>query len=162
MIILIMGVSGSGKTTIGKLLSEQTQINYYDADDFHPQSNIHKMANNIPLTDTDRLPWLENLAKKIAAWEHSGGAILACSALKERYRKILSSSSKTVFWVYLSGSFDLIKSRIESRTGHFMDTALLQSQFDTLEIPKYGLEIPVDHTPEEIVNRIISKLKTHE
>lgn len=162
MMILIMGVSGSGKTTIGKLLSEQIQINYYDADDFHPESNIHKMANNIPLTDKDRLPWLEKLAKKIAVWEASGGAILACSALKEDYRKILSSTSKTIFWVYLSGSFSLIKSRIENRTGHFMNTSLLKSQFDTLEIPNYGLEISIKHPPQKIINCIISKLKTHE
>ena len=162
MIILIMGIRGSGKTTIGKLLSEETQINYYDADDFHPQSNIHKMTNNIPLTDKDRLPWLESLAKKIAIWESSGGAILACSALKEDYRKILSSASKNVFWVYLSGSYNLIKSRIENRTGHFMNTSLLESQFHTLEAPNYGLEISIEHPPKEIINRIISKLKTHE
>ena len=162
MTILIMGVSGSGKTTIAQLLSEQTHITYYDADDFHPQSNIDKMANSIPLTDTDRLPWLENLATKIATWNASGTAILACSALKESYRKTLASKSDSILWVYLSGSFEVIKSRMESRHGHFMNASLLQSQFDALEVPNYGIEISIENDPEEIIQQILSKLNTHD
>jgi len=160
--IIIIGVSGCGKTTVGKLLSEKTGMPYYDADDFHSQANIKKMKNNISLTDEDRLPWLQTLAKNIKAWQVKQDAILSCSALKEKYRKILSSNIDSILWVYLAGSFDLIKSRIESRNGHYMKSQLLQSQFDDLEVPEYGLNISIDKSPEEIVNIIISKVKQHE
>lgn len=162
MIIIVMGVSGCGKTTISKLLSERTGLSYYDADDFHPQSNIDKMSNNIPLNDTDRWPWLESLAQNMASWESNGGAVLACSALKEAYREILASGTADLIWVYLSGTFDLIRSRMESRNGHYMKASLLRSQFEALEVPEYGLNISIDNDPIEIVNLIISKMKAHE
>jgi carbohydrate kinase (thermoresistant glucokinase family) len=162
MIIIVMGVSGCGKTTIGKRLSEHTGLTYYDADDFHPQSNIDKMSRNVPLTDKDRWPWLQALADNMVSWEAEGGAVLACSALKESYRATLSSGSANISWVFLSGSFDLIKSRMESRNGHYMKSSLLQSQFDALEMPEYGLHISIDKNPGEIVNLIISKLIPHE
>ena len=162
MIIIIIGVSGCGKTTIGKLLSQEIGLSFYDADDFHPQRNIEKMANNIPLTDDDRKSWLMDLSERIRQWCSNGGAILACSALKENYRKLLTSKINEVKFVYLSGSKELIKKRIENRRNHFMQLYLLESQFDTLEVPTYGLHITIDHSPKEIINYITSELQINE
>ena len=160
-VIVIMGVSGSGKTTIGKKLSEKTGFPFYDADDFHPQENIEKMKNGIPLNTEDRLPWLHILANKIEGWSKKNGGIIACSALKENYREILSSKFKSISWVYLSGSKNLIQTRMEQRQGHFMKTHLLDSQFDDLEIPNYGIPIDINQTPTYLVEEIISKLKLY-
>lgn len=157
-IIVIMGVSGSGKTTIGELLSEKLSLPFYDADDYHSEENQDKMENGIPLTDEDRLPWLELLSKKIKKWEKGFGAILACSALKESYRKVLNGANKSIIWIYLYGKQDLIKQRIEEREDHFFDVDLLQSQFDTLEIPKYGFHININQKPDTIVQYVINKL----
>tara|TARA_B100000586_G_C19991915_1_gene376638 strand:+ start:126 stop:614 length:489 start_codon:yes stop_codon:yes gene_type:complete len=162
MIIIIIGVSGCGKTTIGKLLSQEIGLSFYDADDFHPQKNIEKMVNNIPLTDDDRKSWLMDLSERIRQWYFNGGAILACSALKESYRKLLTSKINEVKFVYLSGSKELIKKRIENRRNHFMQLYLLESQFDTLEVPTYGLHITIDHSPKEIINYITSELQINE
>ncbi|NND63544.1 MAG: gluconokinase [Flavobacteriaceae bacterium] len=155
MMIVIMGVSGCGKTTVGKLLADELQIPFYDADDFHPQSNIEKMKNGVPLDDSDRLPWLQMLSTEMNRWEQDGGAILACSALKESYRKLLSSQT-SVNWVYLHGSFDTILDRMKTRQ-HFMKPEMLQSQFDTLEVPSYALELDITKNPEELVAEIQSK-----
>lgn len=160
--IVTMGVSGCGKTTIGKLLAESLKIPYFDADDFHPQENIDKMKQGIALTDKDRLPWLEKLASQMEIWENSGGAVLSCSALKEAYRKILASKVKNIKWVYLSGSYELIKNRMKKREAHYMKTNLLQSQFDALEIPDYGIEIDISGSPEELTKTILTKLKSYE
>ncbi len=158
MIIIIMGVSGCGKTTIGKQLSKETNIPFFDGDDFHPESNIKKMAQKIPLNDADRFPWLNLLAHKLEEWSKMRGAILACSALKETYRTWLTSKCKDVIWVYLSGDVELIEARIKARKGHFMNVALLESQFKDLEIPKYGIQADVTKPPNDIINHIISKL----
>ena len=160
--IIVMGVSGCGKTTIGKGLAEHLHLPYYDADDFHPSSNIEKMKKGIPLDDQDRLPWLNTLADQIQTWDSQGGAVLSCSALKESYRKLLASKSKPIDWVYLKGSFELIQSRLEKREGHYMKSGLLQSQFDALEEPKYGISISIDNTPETMISTILSNLKVHE
>ena len=159
--IVIMGVSGSGKTTIGIQLSEALEIPFFDADDFHSEENVTKMKQNIPLNDTDRQPWLESLAIKISEWDSKNGAVLACSALKESYRKTLASRVNSITWIYLSGSFDVINSRINNRSGHYMKSTLLQSQFDTLEIPEYGIHIDAVLNPKEIVATITSKLNDH-
>jgi 6-phosphogluconate dehydrogenase/gluconokinase len=159
--IVIMGVSGCGKTTIGIQLAKQLDLPYFDADDFHSASNIEKMKHGIPLNDEDRMPWLTLLANNIQTWDVQGGAVLSCSALKESYRKLLASKSKQVNWVYLKGSFKLIQSRLEQREGHYMKSGLLQSQFDTLEEPNYGIHISIENTPELIISKIISKLKAH-
>ncbi|GAA4281555.1 decarboxylating NADP(+)-dependent phosphogluconate dehydrogenase [Gaetbulibacter aestuarii] len=155
--IIIMGVSGCGKTTVGKTLSEKTGIPFFDADDFHPQENIEKMKHNIPLNDRDREPWLKTLADQIAIWEKEGGAILGCSALKESYRKLLSSKEKNIHWVYLNAPFEVIQSRLESRSGHYMKSEMLQSQYDTLEPPDYGLHLSSEASVEAIVGQITSK-----
>jgi carbohydrate kinase (thermoresistant glucokinase family) len=156
---IIMGVSGCGKTTIGKQLAAKLKLPFYDADDFHPKANVAKMKNNISLNDDDRKPWLETLAIEIEKWSKNSGAVLACSALKEMYRNILSSHSKNVDWIFLSGSFETILERIQQRKGHYMKSDLLQSQFDTLEIPSYGLHIDIENDVESLINELILKFK---
>ncbi|MFH4967966.1 gluconokinase [Gaetbulibacter sp. M240] len=154
--IIIMGVSGCGKTTVGKALSRKTNIPFFDADDFHPQKNIEKMKHNIPLNDYDRKPWLDSLADNMVTWEKEGGSILACSALKESYRKILGSKLKQIHWVYLYAPFEVIQSRLEDRPEHYMKSDLLRSQFETLEPPEYGLHLSTEETLEDIVKHIIT------
>ncbi len=152
-----MGVSGSGKTTIGKKLAGKLQLPFYDADDFHPKSNIKKMESAIPLDDRDRKPWLELLAEKMLTWENNGGAVLACSALKESYRKLLDQNPKVhVRFIYLKGSKELIADRIRNRDSHFMPEELLQSQFDALEEPENAIVINIDTDPDELADRIVS------
>lgn len=155
MIYIIMGVSGSGKTTIGKALAKATRLPFYDADDFHPTANIEKMSNGQPLNDNDRQPWLTRLAAELYNWEQTEGAILACSALKENYRQILRSKVKNITWIYLSGSFDLIYNRIQQRKGHYMKKEMLQSQFDALEVPDYGLKINISKSVGKIIHDIL-------
>ena len=159
-VIIIMGVSGSGKSTIGAGLAKALDIPFYDADDFHPPANIEKMSKGIPLNDDDRLPWLKELARSIQLWEKENGAVLACSALKESYRELLNENSGQVEWIYLIGSFDLILNRMQQRTDHFMGAEMLQSQFDTLEVPNYGLQINIDQAPQQILETIIRKMET--
>lgn len=156
-VLIIMGVSGCGKTTIGKLLAAKLKLPFYDGDDFHPKANVAKMKNNISLDDDDRKPWLEVLAIEIEKWTKTSGAVLACSALKESYREVLSSNAKHIDWIFLSGSFETILERMQQREGHYMKSGLLQSQFDTLEIPSYGLHLNIEQETETIVNEIILK-----
>lgn len=156
IIIYIIGVSGAGKTTLAKKLSERTTLPWFDGDDFHPPENVQKMENGQPLNDEDRHGWLESINHH--AWGQPDGAIYACSALKERYRKVLSSGLQRVQWVYLKGSFELIEERMKQRADHFMPAGLLQSQFDTLEEPVYGLHLDVSKKPEELIERICSEL----
>ena len=154
-----MGVSGTGKSTIGKLLSDRTGWTFYDADDFHSPANIEKMNRGIPLTDSDRLPWLEALSQLITnALNSNQQGVLACSALKSQYRQILANNHTEVVFIYLRGSYDCVQSRIQQRTGHFMNSNLLQSQFDTLEEPQDALIIDVSLTPEAIVEAILSQI----
>jgi len=149
---IIMGVSGSGKTTIGKALAKALDMPFYDADDFHPPDNVDKMQAGQPLTDADRRPWLEDLAKQIQHWCEKRGGVLACSALKESYRQLLMSSGVPVQWIYLKGELELIQQRMHARDDHFMPTTLLQSQFDTLEEPVYGWHLDISKSADELVN----------
>ena len=155
---IIMGVSGSGKTAVGKALARELGWSFFDADDFHPASNIKKMANGIPLTDEDRAPWLNTLHVLIAnALTEAHPGVLACSALKEKYRQVLSTSSTDVQVVYLKGSYDLIWSRMSARAGHYMQPAMLRSQFEILEEPDEALTIDIDRSVEDIVDLILSQ-----
>ena len=133
MIIQVIGVSGCGKTTIARKLSEAIGLPYYDADDFHPQENIDKMSSGQPLTDEDRASWLDTLSKNLQQWEKEGGAILACSALKEKYRETLAKGLDQCHWIFLSGSYELILERMNKRRDHYMGAEMLKSQFETLK-----------------------------
>jgi 6-phosphogluconate dehydrogenase len=159
MIIILTGVSGCGKTTIGKLLATKLNAPFYDADDFHPDINIQKMSNNEALSDEDRLPWLTLLAENIKFWNSQGNAILACSALKESYRKILMPIGINIKWVFLKGEFDLINQRLNQRTNHYMKSGLLKSQFEDLEVPNYAFTIDINNNPDFIVNQIMSNVQ---
>jgi len=157
-VIIIMGVSGSGKTSVGQLLANELSISFIDADDHHPPSNIQKMSEGIPLNDGNRKPWLEAL-HKIAKNHTSTGCVIACSALKEIYRKILSQSIESnVVWIYLKGTYNQIFERLESRENHFMTAEMLQSQFETLEEPEDAIYIDITNAPENIVQKIKSHL----
>ena len=154
MVILVMGVTGSGKTTVGKALAESVHWQFADADDFHPPANIAKMRAGIPLDDADRRPWLAALRTQIDQWLQAGtNAVLACSALKQAYREQLVASSE-VRVVYLCGSRELIAERLKQRHGHYMDPNLLPSQFATLEEPRDAFVVDVDASVDEIVGRI--------
>lgn len=157
-IIVIMGVSGSGKTTIGMKLSKKIGIHFFDGDDFHPKKNIEKMKKGIPLSTGDRKPWLNILATKIEEWHSNNGAILACSALKENYRSILTSKYKDIIWVFLSGTQNLIEERLKNRQDHYMKSDLLNSQFDDLEIPAYGIHVNISKSTDKIIDEITLKL----
>ncbi len=155
-----MGVAGSGKTSIGQQLSAKTGIPFFDADQFHPIRNIEKMKSGIPLTDEDRWPWLERLHSFVVEKLNSTNLIIACSALKQVYRERLSKEiAMDCKWVFLKGDYKTILQRISNRDGHYMPAALLQSQFDTLEIPLGALEINIEHSPEAIIDQIISNIE---
>jgi gluconokinase len=156
MVIIVMGVSGSGKTTIGRALADALHWNFSDADDFHSPENVKKMKSGIALTDQDREPWLGAIRAAIEQWKRDEcGHVLACSALKESYREILGRNDPDVKFVYLHGDFDLISRRLKERKSHFFNAALLRSQFDTLEIPRDALVVDISGEPQEIVRTII-------
>jgi gluconokinase len=149
-----MGVSGSGKTTVGTLLAAELGWEFLEADDFHPPANIDKMRHGEPLDDADRDPWLSAIAKALDARVRSGRhAVLACSALKHAYRKRLRVS-RDVRFVYLKGSFEEIEERLGDRRGHFFSPDLLQSQFEALEEPSDALVVDISNPPEVIVSQI--------
>jgi gluconokinase len=156
-----MGVSGSGKTTVGKILAARLGWPFADADDFHPAANIEKMRQGSPLTDEDRIPWLRALRRYIddaaARGEH---LVLACSALRHNYREYLTAdNASSVCYVYLEGEEGLIRERLAKRIGHFMPPSLLPSQLDTLEPPENAIRVDIAPPPQVIANRIIDSLK---
>lgn len=160
MICIVMGVSGSGKTTIGRMLALSLNLPFYDADDFHSPASISKLQKGIALTDLDRKDWLERLSTNIHEWEKEGGAVLACSALKETYRLTLQSIPLAKLrWIFLEGDKSLIQLRLKARSGHFMHPDLLQSQLEELERPAYGIRVNISLTPEELVHQILTELK---
>jgi gluconokinase len=161
VIVIICGVSGVGKTTVGKLLARELGWHFLEADDFHPAANIEKMHRGIPLTDDDRWPWLERLCVQIErSLAAEQNAVLACSALKPKYRDCLRVNSDVRF-VFLRGDYALIADHLRHRRGHFMDRGLLQSQFADLEEPQPdedAITIELGRTPQELVEEIKTKL----
>ena len=165
MIVVLMGVSGSGKTTIGELLASRMHAVFADADSYHSAANKAKMTSGQPLTDQDRIPWLERLNLLMAEWIHRGeSGVLACSALKDSYRRTLVRylPQGAVLFVWLDGSKDLIAGRLAERKNHYMNPNLLDSQFATLEPPSDALRIVNDRAPEEVVHEIMQHVKGEE
>jgi gluconokinase len=158
VVILLMGVSGAGKTTVGQLLASGLGWDFVDGDDYHSPVNVEKMRNGIPLTDADREPWLETLRALIAGWIASGkNAVLACSALKRVYREKLQVAPE-VRIVFLKGTPQLLQQRLRTRQGHYMSERMLASQLAALEEPKDALTIEIDRSLTEIVSEIRAKL----
>ncbi|XP_051157566.1 gluconokinase-like [Leptopilina boulardi] len=174
-LIIVMGVSASGKTTIGGLLAKKLNVEFLDGDNFHSAKSVEKMAKGIPLNDDDRQQWLEEISMKISNKSRENkGLVIACSALKLSYRNIIRSSNyidddKEIIFVYIKGTMELFKKRIEHREGHFMPVSLLQSQFDTLEEPRDNevtnekkssrvIEVSAELNPDEIIEEIVKQL----
>jgi gluconokinase len=154
-----MGVSGSGKSTIGQMLAESLGWEFHDGDDLHPEANKRKMHSGLALTDEDRAPWLLTIRNLISSIVGAGrNAVIACSALKQSYRDQIVVDPAAVKIVFLKGSAELIASRIQSRIGHFMSPTLLQSQFDTLEEPRDAIVVDIDASPAEIVRAIRAQI----
>lgn len=157
--VIVMGVSGSGKTTVGEKLAAKLGWRYFDADDFHPPANVEKMRSGTPLHDEDRWPWLQalnDLLKQHAA--RGENVVLGCSALKHIYREGMSDHVPDVKWVYLKGDFDLIQSRLQARQHRYMPMSLLESQFATLEEPKDAIVVDIHPDPDEICENIVRAL----
>ena len=153
-----MGPAGSGKTTVGKLLASQLGWEFVDGDNFHSPANIEKMASGMPLDDHDRIPWLNSIREAMEQWNaQRSDVVLACSALKRSYRECLQISSGVKF-VYLKGTYDLLRKRLHSRKGHYATEQLLASQFADLEEPMDAIAVDVAHTPKEIVAEIRKQL----
>ncbi|HET7361776.1 MAG TPA: gluconokinase, GntK/IdnK-type, partial [Salinimicrobium sp.] len=158
-VYIVMGVSGVGKSTIGKSLSEELQIPFYDADDFHPEKNISKMKSGQSLNDEDRQVWLQILSGEIKSWNKGEGAILACSALRESYRKQLQVIPENELnWIFLYSDYEIILDRLGARKGHYFKSDLLKSQYEILEYPEYGIHINVNTSKENIIKKIMRAL----
>jgi gluconokinase len=167
MIILVMGITGSGKTTVGQLLAERLHWEFADADDFHSAANKEKMHNGVPLTDADRQPWLLAIRDQIWRWIAANkNGVVTCSALKQSYRDLLlapgeghaAADAREIKIVYLRGSYEVIAERVRARTGHFAGEELLSSQFAALEEPRDAVTIDVDQPPEQIVDEALRRL----
>ncbi|KAB2825431.1 MAG: gluconokinase [Candidatus Dadabacteria bacterium] len=157
MVLIIMGVSGAGKTTVGSVLARRLGWKFYDADDLHTGENKEKIKNGIPLTDEDRLPWLEALGELIRGLD--APSVIACSALRKSYRDKLAGSGRDVRFVYLGGDKELIRGRLERRKGHFAGAGILESQLQALEEPEDALWEDIGPDPETIADDIIGRLK---
>jgi gluconokinase len=160
MILIAMGVSGAGKTRVGEMLAERLHCAFTDGDAFHSAANKEKMHHGIPLTDADRWPWLRTIRAAIEEKQQAGEtAVFTCSSLKRSYRDILRAGDKDVCFVYLKGSRELLEERLTTRTGHFFDPSLLQSQLDTLEEPgpDEAITVNIELSPEEIVDEVLKQ-----
>ena len=162
LVLVVMGVSGSGKTTVGRRLAERLGYAFCEGDDLHPPANVEKMRNGHPLTDADRWPWLARVAERIDAWRAAGqGGVIACSALKRAYRAVIIGDRPGVRLVYLKGDDPLIRRRMKERRGHFMPVGLLTSQFADLEPPGPGerpITVGIEASPDDTVSEIIRQL----
>ena len=157
---IVMGVSGSGKSSVGKALADKLRWDFYDADDFHPPANVAKMASGIPLDDSDRAPWLAALHDLISSSLRADRpGVLACSALKEHYRQQLLDGNESVQIVYLKGSYDLIWSRMQQRSDHYMKPHMLKSQFDALEEPTNAITTDIELPVDEIIKQILEHME---
>ncbi|MEY8579282.1 gluconokinase [Corynebacteriaceae bacterium 6-324] len=157
--VVLMGVSGSGKSSVGERLSPLVGLPYRDGDDMHPQSNIDKMESGTPLNDEDRMPWLKNVGEELAV---SGGLMIGCSALKRSYRDLIRSYCQEAVFVHLAGDFELLSERMNARTGHFMPASLLKSQFETLqqlEPDEAGVVIDIEPSEEEVAQQAANYLE---
>jgi gluconokinase len=159
MIIVFMGVSGSGKSTMGMLLAERLGWTFYEGDDFHPAGNIEKMSSGIALSDGDRMPWLTRIKDELDACSGNGSsAVLACSALRRQYRAILSAGMSDIRFVYLKGELEVIRDRMSARRDHYMKSHMLESQLASLEEPDTAIVADIRDTPEDIVSHVIREL----
>lgn len=159
VIAVVMGVSGSGKTTVGRMLADALGCRFLEGDALHSAANVEKMRHGIPLTDADRAPWLAAIHDRLLA-AYTGGAcmIAACSALKQSYRQALAEGVP-ITWIFLKGSAELIRSRLQHRTGHYMKAGLLASQFETLEEPSNVHVVDISQSPEAIVEQLLGELR---
>ncbi|PLZ03332.1 gluconate kinase [Burkholderia sp. WAC0059] len=163
MILIAMGVSGAGKTRVGELLAQRLHCSFTDGDAFHSDANREKMHRGIALTDEDRWPWLRTIRAAIEEKERAGEtAVFTCSSLRRAYRDILRGTDRDVLFVYLKGTFEVLRERLSARTGHFFDPSLLHSQLDTLEEPGLdeAIAVSIEATPERIVDEVMERLKT--
>jgi len=155
MILIVMGVAGSGKTTVGELLAKELSWTFRDADEFHPPTNIEKMSRGLALEDSDRAPWLAAMRATIETWLREGrNAVLTCSCLKAVYRQTLLVDPARIRFIYLKGSYELIDARLRLRAHHFMKADLLKSQFEILEEPQDAITVDLSDPPEVIVQKI--------
>jgi gluconokinase len=158
-VVVVMGVSGSGKTTVGRRLAGELGWEFFDGDDLHPPENVRKMASGVPLDDGDREPWLRQIRALVdRRCKSDQPAVVACSALKRRYREVLLGGTAGVALVYLRGSREILAERLRGRSGHFMPPGLLDSQLDALEEPRQALTVDVSLSPSEIVRVVESEL----
>jgi gluconokinase len=164
MHIVVMGVSGTGKTSVGEELAEELGCEFVEGDSLHPRRNIEKMEHGIPLTDEDRWPWLQAIAEMVAVRDHEGtSTVVTCSALKRKYRDVLRDAAPT-FFVHLDAPFELLEARMQQRTKHFMPTSLLRSQVDTLEPlddDEAGAVVDVSPALDVVVEEAVNAVRTH-
>ena len=163
IVVKVMGVSSSGKTTVGKVIAQRFHAPYVEGDDYHPPANIKKMSAGIPLTDDDRWPWLDAMGKAMHdAAGPKGVAVGACSALRRVYRdRLVAAAGEPIVFVYLDGSYEEIDARMKARKNHFMPESLLKSQFATLEPPaadENAIDVPIASTPEQVADVVVKKL----
>ncbi|GAA0878900.1 gluconokinase [Algoriphagus jejuensis] len=159
MLVIVTGVSGTGKSTLGARIAERLRLPFFDADQFHPEANVAKMSAGHPLTDEDRIPWLQAMADQLLASEKTSGAVLTCSALKNSYREMLAVSP-SIRWIHLTGDRDLIWERMSARQNHFMKAGMLDSQIALWEKPLTGYLLDIAGTPEQLLDESLNYLKS--